>query len=439
MKRYASLVTMLVLVICCSMAQTIAITFEGTLNGTAVPLDSIRVMNLTAGGDTMIFFPGNVLVLGSIGVDELMAQAPVLRNLPNPFAGFTDILVGTRRTGHVVLQVHDATGREEVSFAGSIAAGQHRFRFTAATPGVHVLTVIQGGQRASCRLVSMDGEASGTSLVHTGGTGAVEDAKSDRSLFSWTPGDELRYIGYATDDGIVHSTAIDEVPMISATRTFTLLAGRVCPESPRVTDIDGNLYRAVQIGEQCWMAENLKTGRGNNGSSIPNVTGITDWTQLNSGAWCNYDNDPANDTVHGKLYNWYAAADPAICPIGWHVPTDAEWQQLEQSLGMLGGELNSSGTRGAAQNVGRKMKATTLWNATNTGGTNETGFVGLPGGFLNPFQGYFGGLGNFGYWWSVSETAVGSIWNRGLQSISAGVIRDNRDRRMGFCVRCVRD
>ena len=211
-----------------------------------------------------------------------------------------------------------------------------------------------------------------------------------------------------------------------------------CPGTS--TDIDGNIYPVVRIGEQCWMAANLKTTRYRDGSTIPNVTDNTAWTQLNSGAWCNHNNILANDSIYGKLYNGYAAVNPDICPQGWHVPTDAEWQQLELALGMPAGALNSTGgNRGVAQNVGGKMKATTLW-ATTADATNESGFSGLPGGFrADHAGGAFGGLGHYGQWWSASEGGAELAWARQLISGHAGVSRGDYNKSNGFCLRCVRD
>ena len=93
-----------------------------------------------------------------------------------------------------------------------------------------------------------------------------------------------------------------------------------------LTDIDGNIYKTVQIGNQIWMAENLRVSRYRNGDLIPNVTDNEKWGEFETGAWCNYDNNPNLNSEYGKLYNWYAVADSRnIAPAGWHVPTDAEW------------------------------------------------------------------------------------------------------------------
>ncbi len=207
-----------------------------------------------------------------------------------------------------------------------------------------------------------------------------------------------------------------------------------------VTDIDGNTYQTVIIGNQEWMAENLRTATFANSDPIPNVTVGSVWSQLNSASWCNYQNNPVNDPIYGKLYNWYAVSDPGnICPAGWHMPTDTEWQQLEVVLGMPSGEVNSMGSRGSVVNVGGKLKAVTMWSAPNTGASNESGFSGLPGGFRNFSNGSFNQLVYYGSWWSVSESGEDYAWCRGLEYVNGGIDRINSSKRGGYSVRCVRD
>lgn len=439
MARLSILLATLIMFISGLRSQTIVITFEGTLNGSPIPLDSILVMNLTQGGDTTIYFPNNVLVLGTTGLSEQVGSAPVFVVLPNPFEASTEVHVVTVAMGDLLLMVHDASGRQVALLHTAGGIGVHRFRFTALTNGVYVMSVTQGGQRRTRRMVATEGSGNAVDLRYLGAGAIGGKAKSDRSAFMWEAGDELRYIGYATDAAIVNSAAIDEVPVVTATRTFTMNAGRVCPESPTVMDIDGNVYPVVRIGDQCWMAANLRTTRYRDGTIIPNVTGNTAWTQLNSGAWSNYNNSPGNDASYGKLYNWYAAANPNICPQGWHVPTDAEWQQLESALGMPGSELVQTGYRGASQNVGGKMKTTTLWVSPNTGATNESGFSGLPGGGRDGNGGNFYNLGSSVGWWSASGSGAEDAWGRFLANGSAGVSRYYYLKRNGFCLRCVRD
>lgn len=407
-------------------AQSLVITFNGTLNDVATPLDSILVMNLSQGGDTSILFPDNELVLSAVGIGELAqrAQWPITV-LPGPFAGSTDVHVQVWG-GELLLRLHDASGRELITYAAKMAPGHHRFRASCERPGVHLLTVLQGDARQTIRLLATEG-AGITSVAHIG-TSDRDEPKDDRTLFTWTLGDELRYIGYATDAGIVYSAAVDEVPVATTTRTFDLLAGVVCPNTPALVDMDGHLYRAVQIGDQCWMAEDLRTGRYRDGTIIPHVSDDIAWSQLNGAAWCNFGNDPDNDAVYGKLYNWYAAANPLLCPQGWHVPSDAEWTVLTDHLGgmdIAGGKMKSPGTQ--------------HWAAPNMGATNESGFSALPGGDRFANNGVFYNLGHGGFWWSTSEDGEGNAWNRLLVYFNDGVNREHSNVRDGFCVRCVRD
>jgi len=432
MKRFAILCVVLVLCIGSMKSQVITITFESALNGALTPLDSILVMNLTQGGDTTIYFPDNELVLGTTAISEAGSAGLAMQGLPNPFAGST-LVVLEANGGMALLALHDVAGRELVSLATNLSVGVHRLRVSCARPGVHLLTVVQGGVRHTMRLMATEGAGvDGLSLL------SQEQrvrAKSDRSFFTWTPSDELRYIGYATDADIVHSAAIDEVPVVTATRTFELFAGLACPESPTVTDIDGNMYRNVQIGGQCWMAENLRTARYRNGIEIPYVYVNTIWTSTSNGAWCSY----GDDAIYGKLYNWYAAANPNICPQGWHVATEVEWQQLELALGMPVDEVLNTAYRGEGQNIGGKLQATSLWMVPNTSATNASGFSGLPGGYRNFSDGLFFGLGGYGYWWTASETIPAFAWHRFLYGSNTGVYRNDWYKRNGMCIRCVRD
>lgn len=203
--------------------------------------------------------------------------------------------------------------------------------------------------------------------------------------------------------------------------TFTTNGGIV--NCGTVTDIDGNVYNTVTIGTQCWMAENLKTTRYNDGTAI--LTGLSnaDWQSTTSGAYAIYNNDPANNTTYGKLYNSYAAKTNKLAPAGWHVPTYAEWTTLTT---FLGGESIAGGA----------MKAITLWISPNTGATNSSGFTGLPSGYRN-INGTFSDIGFYGYFWS--SDSYYSCWSS-LKNSNNSVGSDcDLFRQKGFSVRCVRD
>ena len=209
-----------------------------------------------------------------------------------------------------------------------------------------------------------------------------------------------------------------------------------------VTDQDGNSYYTIQIGGQEWMAQNLRTTTYANGDPIQNVTNDTQWGGLTTGAWAHYENNGSYENPYGKLYNWYAVADPRnVCPTNWHVPTDAEWNTLVNYLDPNNGNNGEySGTAGGMM----KSTGTQYWQDTfgfnNESATNESGFSGLPGGGrYNDLGGYFGNLSNYLVLWSASESGAENAWGRYLSASLAGIDRDANNKRDGLCVRCVRD
>jgi uncharacterized protein (TIGR02145 family) len=192
-----------------------------------------------------------------------------------------------------------------------------------------------------------------------------------------------------------------------------------------MTDIDGNVYKTIQIGTQTWMAENLKTTRYNDGIAIR--SDISAWG-MGIGAYT-INNNTANNTTYGKLYNWYAVNTGKLAPAGWHVPTDAEWATLINYLG--GGSV-----------AGNKMKATTLWSP-NTGATNSSGFTGLPAGGYYPDgwgNWYYSGID--GRFWSTS-THYTNVIDRGWMCLilhnTSDVMINSNEKYYGYSVRCVRD
>jgi uncharacterized protein (TIGR02145 family) len=201
---------------------------------------------------------------------------------------------------------------------------------------------------------------------------------------------------------------------------------------------DGRTYDLVEIGGQCWFADNLATDQYRNGDLIP--TGLDDatWSATTSGAYAIYNNDPANDLTYGKLYNWYTTVDTrGLCPTGWHVPTDCEWMFLEGSLGMsIPDQQSSVPSRGTIE--GGLIKATTLWTAPNTGATNSSGFNSLPSGYRS-LSGYYAFIGNLGYGWSIVESDSIAAWHRRENYYDTYINRFANDKHYGFSVRCVRD
>lgn len=216
--------------------------------------------------------------------------------------------------------------------------------------------------------------------------------------------------------------------------TFTTLG------AGQFTDINGNVYDTIAIGTQVWMKQNLKVANYRNGDSIPTNLSNTTWQNTTSGAYAIYNNTAANDSIYGKLYNWYAVADPrGLCPTGWHLPSDAEWQTLEIALGLPAYEANSTGNRGSSQNIGGKIKAVSpLWSSPNTGANNSSGFTGLPGGYRY-YIGPYDVIGNGGGWWSSTQYTPNGAWYRYLYFNYGSVLRLDTNKSNGLSVRCLRD
>jgi uncharacterized protein (TIGR02145 family) len=207
-----------------------------------------------------------------------------------------------------------------------------------------------------------------------------------------------------------------------------------------VTDIDGNIYQTVKIGDQWWMAENLKVTHYRNGNPIPNVTDGTTWSGLSTGACCDFINDPLNVATYGRLYNWYAVDDSSnIAPEGWHVPSDEELKQLEMYLGMSQAEADDLYWRGLDEGGKLKEVGTTHWMHPNSGATNESGFTALGAGYRSDTGGFLAAYGAATYFWTSTEGSSDNAWSRCLDYNRSDVRRQESSERSGFSVRCVRD
>lgn len=195
------------------------------------------------------------------------------------------------------------------------------------------------------------------------------------------------------------------------------------------TDGDGNEYDTVLIGTQVWLAENLKTTKYRNGDPISLITDNTKWTAFQSGAYCWYGNDPSYKNTYGALYNWHAAKLELLCPIGYHVPTEAEWTTM---INYLGGESIA----------GAKLKDThsQFWLHNNDCATNETGFEARPGGVRSYTDGNFNSIRLTGLWWVSSPSVYeGRTTGIVIRDQLCGVDKPGCDYNSGISVRCIKD
>jgi uncharacterized protein (TIGR02145 family) len=232
-------------------------------------------------------------------------------------------------------------------------------------------------------------------------------------------------------DAATKSYVDDLKQQVSALEDILVAAGLLT-----MTDNDGNTYSTVKIGDQIWIAENLKTTKYNDGTAIPFVTDNTEWYNLLTPGYCWYNNDIANKATYGALYNWYSVNTGKLCPTGWHVPTDAEWTTL---INFLGG----------SNPAGAKLKETgnSHWTNFNGDATNESGFTARPGGdrygdtSYPAYGGLFYNIGTLGFWWSSTPHSSDSGGNLtvGSTSTASYAIIVSSIRKFGYSVRCLKD
>jgi uncharacterized protein (TIGR02145 family) len=209
-------------------------------------------------------------------------------------------------------------------------------------------------------------------------------------------------------------------------------------------DIEGNTYKVLTIGSQTWMVENLKTTTYNDGTPIPNITNDSDWYNMTSGAYCNYNNDFIYVYTYGRLYNWFSVNTCKLCPTGWHVPTDTEWTELSDYL-----IDNGYGFNGDGDDIAKSLASTSLWDTLSEEAfigcicydlsiNNSSGFNAFPCGFRDNI-GPFALSGVLANWWSSTEYSPEKAYDRHLYHYWDKMLRGERNKARGLSVRCIKD
>jgi len=238
-----------------------------------------------------------------------------------------------------------------------------------------------------------------------------------------------------------------------------------------ITDIDGNVYPTVHIGEQRWTTENLKTTRYANGDTVHHVPDDEEWLSMalgaphfDHGAWCYYNNEESNNADYGKLYNWHAAADERnLCPTGWRVPTDEDWHRLAKYLDVnakidstwLGIIIRTNGIEsekagGFLKSTGTLENGDGLWHSPNVGADNSTLFNATPSGgrmIIIASSGVyldFIELNRGAAYWTSTERAIDappeSAAHFRIVSFDTPYLEQRAvSKRSGFCVRCIKE
>jgi len=422
-------------------SQQLELTFTAIDNEVYVQVDSIKVMNRSQGGDTLLYWPDTVLSLNNLGVSEMDKKGDVFKvfqNYPNPVVDQTTISVYLPEKGKVSLIITDMLGRLVHKSDRVLDKGTHSFRFAPEGGNFYFFTAQWRVSSSSIKILqaTTTNSTKASSLEYMGSEASSPQLKATEDIqsFPFNLGDELLYIGYTNN---LQSGMLD-TPEISENCTFQFVTNIPCPGTPTVT-YKGQVYNTIQIFSQCWLKENMNVG-----TMIQGSVEMTDNDTIEK--YC-YNNEPDSCTIYGGLYQWWEMMQyttqqgiRGICPPGWHLPTDEEWKVLEGAVdsqyGIGDPEWDFNQFRG--YDAGTNLKTTSGWYGGGNG-TDLFGFSGLPGGYRYDY-GYFYDISGNGRCWTSTGNVDDLAWDHTLNCYYPEVGRyEVNTWAFGFCVRCLRD
>ncbi len=422
----------------------INLTFTAVDSADYVQLDSIKIMNRTQGGDTVLYYPDTVLSLYFVGIPEIDKKDNlfyVFQNYPNPVMDQTTISLFIPEKDKVSIVITDLLGRVIIKSDRVLDKGTHSFRFIPGNKGIYFYTAKWRGQSSSIKILSVVSNSFNMSSFEyqdskTSSSHSQMKSIQDIQNFLFNFGDTLLYIGY-TD---TLQSGILDTPEENQTYTFHFATNIPCVGTHTV-EYDGQVYKTIQIFSQCWLKENLNVGW-----MIPGCGDMKDNGFIEK--YC-YNNEPDSCDKYGGLYQWdetvqYATQQGSrgICPPGWHVPTDEEWKVLEGAVdsqyGIGDPEWDISAPYWRGYDAGMNLKSTSGWYYGGYG-KDLYGFSGLPGG-SREYDGTFDYLLIRGVWWTSTKYDVSDGWTRMMDNIYSILDRDTYGgNRRGISVRCIRD
>lgn len=416
---------------------------------TTATVNNITCTSASCGGN--ISFEG-ISPVTARGVCWSSSQNPTINDSltvdSSGLGGFSSLITGIQPNTHYYVRAYATNS------AGTAYGTQRHFSTPAATPSISTIGITRisftsvtcGGNVSfeGISAVTARGVCWSTSTNPTINDNHTIDSSGQGSFTSHITGLQpiIHYYvrAYATNSaGTVYGNEIE----------FNTSDGFPCPDAATLTDIDSNVYNTVQLGNQCWMRENLRTTHYANGTEIP--------LYLNYGnTACRYYpyGNESNVPIYGYLYNWYATmmwasssnTNPSgvqgICPNGWHVPSDAEWTQLtnyvsSQSQYLCGGDSSFIGKALAADTENWSSSDATCAVGNMPSNNNSTGFSALPAG--DRTETGFYGLGGFATFWATTEYSSSRAYERDIPYYQAIVRRQNFEKYRGQSVRCLRD
>ena len=447
-------------------AQTTTLTFTGRIvSNQYVPLSRVVVSNLTKGWQETLLWPDTVLMMSATGIQDVetqcIASLQASQNNPNPFDGTTFVNLQVVESGDVAVEMTDIAGRiVGAKHFSALQPGIYPMRVTLSSPGLYFLTARQNGQTTSIKMVNRGGgggnDISFAGIVGPKNVSPLPQPKNAHRSITENPfdlGDQMEYVGFAMLNGIEEESG-HKTHELNASQTIELSFPNThpCHSNPTVTDIEGNVYNTVQIGDQCWMRESLRTTMFADSAPIP--MGF-----LYSEPGPHYYNDSTSYIPleeRGYLYDWAAAmheASPSnavpsgvqgICPDGWHLPSDTEWMiLLDHVRGQP--EYNCAGNPLATS---KALSSPSWWNSftmeccpgnQNLYPNNATGFRAVPTGTYWTY-GYEDTGISASFWTSTDFVEIdGIVCYYGIDHDTHEMLRGLCDTDHRFSVRCLKD
>ena len=418
--------------------NSIELTFTAVDSAQHVSLDSIFVKNFTQGGDTMLYGRDTTLLLVYPGISVFDGYSEnsftVFQNFPNPFFENTSVNIYLPERDHIEILIYNLLGKEVANYDGDLHAGNHSFTFSPGKDRCYILSATWKGKTKSIKMFSTNTYLHHCQIKYEGYERNEIAFKSQKvnTDFVFTPGDKLLYVGYT----YLGESGMTDTPESSQSYTLQFATNIPCPGTPTVT-YEGQVYNTIQIFNQCWLKENLNVGL-----MIPSTQPQANNDTIEKYCLGNYE---YYCDIAGGLYFWdemmkytNETAGQGICPGGWHIPDDFDWQILEgavDSIYKIGNpEWESNGWRGSDAGGNLKQTGTTYWEYPNTGATNAFGFTALPGGYF--VQNAFWGAGYKGYFWSSDNAEK---FYRNMDWNQAMIQKQPGGSGAAFSVRCLKD
>jgi len=422
---------------------TIELTFTAINNASYVQLDSIKVMNRTQGGDSVLYWPDTTLTIEippgdtllyigystgyPVGLREIhpkIEEFTLFQNYPNPVKDQSIISMFIPEKGIVNVMVTDVQGKVNISSEWQLDKGNHSFRFSPGNGNLFFFTVRWNGINRSIKILTTESNSGlGCRLDYIGIINQGSLLKSST----------------ITSDFTMLESGILDAPLTNETYTFEFATNIPCSGTPTVS-YEGQVYNTIQIFSQCWLKENLNVG-----TMIPGTQEMSNNSVIEK--YC-YNNEQDSCTKYGGFYQWWEMMQyttqqgaQGICPSGWHLPTDEEWKVLEGAVDSqygIGDHEWDIGVDIRGFDAGTNLKSPSGWYYEGNG-TDLFGFSGLPGGSRG-YVGIFGQIGIQGCWWTSTESYDYNWWYHSLAYCSQEVNRDYFGAEgNSYSVRCLRD